>query len=272
MIDNIPSIIFLWSYLTIIWANLAHIWKKKPVTISKSWKFLFGAFFLLAFGDVFHLLPRTYLWFLYTFDGQTLVHSSSMGIFISGFGLIMTGITMTFFYLCFYLFWKEQYINHAEIPGLKKIKEKIKILDGIMYISVIIRPILILLPWNNYGSLPVYYLGVFSFRLITNFPLYVIGIEVLFLFIKSYRATKDSNAVHPDINTAVKNSSVWIIVSFATYTVPLFGIYLVPMLGLFMIPKTIAYLIVLYYMKKYFLNNASVQHPDPSNTATITQK
>ncbi len=273
MIDSIPSIAFLWCYMAIIWGNLIHIWKKKPQMISKSWSLLFGAFFLLAFGDVFHLLPRTYLWYLYTFENQTTIYASSTGIFIYGIGLILTGITMTFFYLFFYLSWKNQYIIQSNSPKLQGIKSKIKIFDGIIYGSVIIRTILILLPWNNYGSAPVYYLGILSFRLITNIPLYIIGFVVLYLFLKSSSATKDSNHIHPDINIALKQSSIWIIVSFIMYTFPLLGINLIPLLGIMMIPKTIAYLIVLYYMKKYILLNPSLtQMPKKSDTIIIDKK
>ena len=259
MIDNIPSIIILWIYMAIIWGNIIQIWKKRPKKISKSWSLLFGAFFLLAFGDVFHLLPRTYLWYSYSIQNQTDIYTSSIGNFIYGGGLIMTGITMTFFYLLFYLFWKEQYIKKIEIPELQRIKEKIKILDIIAYGSIIIRTILILLPWNKYGSEPVYYFGILSFRLLTNFPLYVIGVQVLFLFLKSYNVTKNMNLIHPDINKAVKQSSIWIIVSFVTYTFPLLGNHLVPLFGMMMIPKTIAYLIVIYIMKKFILLNPSLE-------------
>ena len=259
MIDNIPSIIFLWIYMAIIWGNIIQIWKKRPKKISKSWSLLFGAFFLLAFGDVFHLLPRTYLWYRYSLQNQIDIYTSSIGVFIYGGGLIMTGITMTFFYLLFYLFWKEQYIKDIEIPELQRIKGKIKILDIIAYGSIIIRTILILLPWNKYGSEPVYYFGILSFRLLTNFPLYVIGVQVLFLFLKSYNVTKSMNLIHPDINKAVKQSSIWIIVSFVTYTFPLLGNHLVPLFGMMMIPKTIAYLIVLYIMKKLILLNPSLE-------------
>ncbi|UYP46975.1 hypothetical protein NEF87_003260 [Candidatus Lokiarchaeum ossiferum] len=257
MIDNIPSIIFLWCYMFIIWGNLIHIWMKKPAERAKSWKLLFGAFFLLAFGDVFHLLPRTYLWFQYSIGHQIDIYTSPMGVSIYGIGLILTGITMTFFYLLFYLFWKEHFINRVNIPGLLNIKKRIKIFDGIAFGSVIIRNILILLPWNNYGSEPVLYLGFISFRLLTNLPLYIIGLEVLYLFLKSTRKTQSTNVVHPDITTALKRSSVWIIVSFVTYTITLLGSPAIPLLGMMMIPKTIAYLLVFYYMKKFILLNPS---------------
>ncbi|WP_371802471.1 hypothetical protein [Candidatus Lokiarchaeum ossiferum] len=257
MIDNIPSIIFLWCYMFIIWGNLIYIWIKKPMVITKSWKLIFGAFLLLAFGDVFHLVPRTYLWFQYSINHQTDIYTTSIGINVYGFGLIMTGITMTFFYLLFYLFWKEQFIKFVDVPALKSIKSRIRILDGIAFGSVILRTILILLPWNHYGSEPTYYLGFMSFRLLTNLPLYIIGIEVLVLFLKSTQKTPGSEVVHMDIQIALKRSSVWIIVSFITYTITLLGSPVVPLLGMMMIPKTIAYLLVFYYMKKFILLNPS---------------
>ncbi|MHA1619745.1 MAG: hypothetical protein ACTSVZ_10735 [Promethearchaeota archaeon] len=254
MIDNAPSILFLWSYMGIIWWALVRTWRKKPKNPSKSWILLFGAFFLLAFGDVFHLLPRTYLWFQYSFNNQLDIYNTQLGILIYGIGLIFTGITMTVFYLFFYLFWKEEYINHLDIPGLSKIKSKIRIYDRIAYASVIIRSILLFLPWNNYGSSPVYYLGFISFRLLTNLPLYVIGMEVLLLFMKGFHVTRNSGVIPSNINYALNKSSIWIIVSYITYTISLLGSPLLPILGMLMIPKTIAYLLVLYYMSKYIIN------------------
>ncbi len=258
MIDSAPSILFLWCYLGTIWWVLVRTWKNKPKNPPKSWTLLFGAFFLLAFGDVFHLLPRTYLWFQYSFNSQLDIYTSPLGIMISGIGLIFTGATMTVFYLFFYLFWKEQYINHLDILGLAKTKNKIRIYDGIAYASVIIRSILLFLPWNNYGASPVYYLGFLSFRLLTNFPLYVIGMEVLLLFLKGYNVTKNSGAIPSDVNHALKHSSIWIIVSFITYTISLLGSPIFPIFGMLMIPKTIAYLLVLYYMQKHILNNSAL--------------
>lgn len=269
MIDNIPSIIFLWCYMLIIWGNLIHIWMKKPSKRTKSWNLLFGAFFLLAFGDVFHLLPRTYLWFQYSVKNQSSIYTSSMGVSIYGIGLILTGITMTFFYLLFYMFWKEHFINHVNVPGLRKIKDRIRIFDGIAYGSVIIRTILILLPWNNYGSEPVLHFGFISFRLLTNLPLYIIGLEVLYLFLKSTRKAQSSDIVHSDITTALKRSSIWIIVSFATYTITLLGSPVIPLLGMMMIPKTIAYLLVFYYMKKFVLLNPSSMKFEKEITVAI---
>ena len=258
MIDNAPSILFLWVYMGIIWFALVRTWKKKPKkSSSKSWNFLFGAFFLLAFGDVFHLLPRTYLWVQYALNNQVDIYTNPVGISIYGIGLIFTGITMTVFYLFFYLFWKEQYINHLDILGLANIKNKIRIYDGIAYASVIIRTLLILLPWNNYGTTPVYYWGFLSFRLLTNLPLYIIGMEVLLLFLKGYHVTKNSGEISIGVNHALKQSSIWIIVSFITYTITLLGSPILPILGMMMIPKTIAYLLVLYFMQKFILTNPS---------------
>jgi len=212
---------------------------------------------LLAFGDIFHLIPRTYLWYAYTYQGQTAIYDSSMGIAIYGFGLIMTGITMTIFYLGFYYFWKETYLKTKNITVLSKIQEKIRIYDGIAIGSVIIRTILILLPWNNWGSSPEYYYSVFSFRLLTNLPLYVIGMEVLYLFYISTKSEEITKQMPNNITFALKNCVIWIIVSYVTYTITLFGVPVMPILGMMMIPKTIAYLIVLYYMSRYIMMNSS---------------
>ncbi|MHA1672373.1 MAG: hypothetical protein ACTSYI_01980 [Promethearchaeota archaeon] len=188
-----------------------------------------------------------------------------MGILINGTGLILTGITITLFYLLFYLFWKEQFITHVDLPGLQDVKKKIKTFDILAYGSMLFRVILILLPWNHYGGTPVYYLGVLSFRLITNLPLYILGFEVVYLFVKSIRNTKDSDEIHLNIIKALKHSSIWITVSFISYTISLLGTPLVSLFGMMMIPKTIAYLAVLLYMKKYILVNPSLTQSIENN-------
>jgi hypothetical protein len=258
MIDNAGSILFLWAYMITIWIVVVITWKNKPEKIPPQWKYLFGSFFLLAFGDIFHLLPRTYIWYQYSIQNQLDAYVTDLGIQIYGIGLIFTGITMTFFYLGFYLFWKSTFIEKKDIPELSKIKENIKIFDIIAISSCIIRTILIFLPWNNWGTSPIYHYQIFSFRLITNLPLYVIGIEVLYLFMKSLKIKTDISQIPEKVMIAIKGSTIWIIVSYVTYTITILGVNVEPMLGMMMIPKTIAYLIVLYYMYKNILNEKMV--------------
>jgi len=234
------------------------LWLSRPAAPNKQWKYLFMSFFLLAFGDIFHLIPRTYLWYVFTYQGDTTIYDSAMGIQIYGFGLIMTGITMTIFYLGFYYFWKETYLNTTQIPALDKMRQNIRIYDWTAIGSVIIRTILILLPWNNWGSSPVYYYSVFSFRVLTNLPLYVIGMEVLYLFYISSKSKEINQHAPKEITFALKNCVIWIIVSYVTYTITLFGVPVLPILGMMMIPKTIAYLIVLYYMYRYIMTNPTL--------------
>ncbi|MHA1821919.1 MAG: hypothetical protein ACTSVC_15710 [Promethearchaeota archaeon] len=255
MIDNFGSIIFLWTYMAIIWAVVIKLFLKKPQKPKRNniWKYLFLSFFLLAFGDSFHLLPRTYLWYLYTFQNQVNIYNTEVGIMIYAIGLMATGITMTFFYLMFYYFWKDVYLKDNGIKELQDIKTKVKIYDQIAVWSVIIRIILIFMPWNRWGTEPTYYFGVLSFRIITNIPLYVIGFEVLILFIKSVSVEGINEIVPKDINYAVKNSAIWIIVSYTCYTITIFGVPINPLYGMFMIPKTIAYIVVVYYLYKYIL-------------------
>lgn len=256
MIDNFGSILFLWFYMLTIWMAVIKYWNIRPSVKQKSWYYIFYSFMLLAFGDIFHLIPRTYLWIEYTFKNNANVYDSEIGVFIYGFGLILTGVTMIFFYLGFYLFWKEEILSKVKVnPKFVSIEKNIMIFDNTAYISIILRIILILLPWNNWGTEPTYYYDFWNFRLLTNLPLYVIGFEVLYLFIKTSIELKNEFKIHPEFLYAIKNSAIWIIVSFVTYTITVLGVHAYPLLGMMMIPKTIAYLIVLYYMGKYVLGN-----------------
>ncbi|MHA1791265.1 MAG: hypothetical protein ACTSVI_01390 [Promethearchaeota archaeon] len=270
MVDNFGSIIFLWSYMVIVWFVVIRLWFKRPTNPSKEWKALFMAFFLLAFGDSFHLLPRTYLWYRYTFENALDIYTSAIGVIVYGVGLIFTGITMTFFYLMFYYFWKELYLERNDIPGLDGIKKHVKIHDVIAHLSVISRIFLILLPWNNWGGEPEYCCTFLSFRLVTNIPLYVIGLQVVYLFIRSLLIKDINEKVPGKVSKAVKNSSIWIIVSYTCYTITLIGVAFYPLFGMFMIPKTVAYIVVVYYMYKYVLSDKELT--TISSKATIEKK
>ena len=65
MIDNWGSTIFNILYLSIIWVVLIIVAiQNKGKDKSKEWELGFKAFFLLAFGDMFHLVSRTVIFFL----------------------------------------------------------------------------------------------------------------------------------------------------------------------------------------------------------------
>lgn len=252
MEDRIYSIAFLLAYMAIIWIIVLITAKKKPSETDPAWKWSFGSFVLLAFGDFFHLVPRTYLWYLFDIQGQTDIYTSELGIFLYGFGLVMTSITVTLFYFGMYMFWRHTYAINDKIKEYSEHKSLLQYLDMIAIASVLFRICLIAFPMNEWGSDPVYINGWFSFRYLTNIPLYVIGVEVIILFITGAKKAEETDAVDSYINSVVKKSAIWIIISYVCYSITVFGVSVEPMLGMFMIPKTIAYLVILWYFYKLY--------------------
>ena len=68
MQDNLESIIFIIFYLTVIWYFLIsiihkNIKEKSFKSQDQIWKWTFLSYFLLAFGDMFHLGFRIYIYF-----------------------------------------------------------------------------------------------------------------------------------------------------------------------------------------------------------------
>lgn len=248
MQDNWGSIAFLILYLGIIWTLLFIIIIKNIKNHSfkqrdNVWKWTFLAYFLLAFGDNFHLGFRIYIFF------GNLDFNSEFTKFLFGTGYIATSITMTYFYVAFLHVWAKLYGKKYSTPN------KVKNYFVIIYIAFIIRVILIFLPYNHwYDYEPALDFG-FDFGIITSIPLYVIGLVTVGLMYKSSKAeARNPSGINPDWNKSNYKASLWFMVSFICYTITLVTVVYIPVTGLFMIPKTIAYLIAMYYHYKYLLN------------------
>lgn len=247
MQDNWGTISFLIFYLAFIWIFLFIIIIKnlKNKTFkqkSSVWKWIFLAYFLLAFGDIFHLGFRIYLFL------ANIEFNSDLTKLLLGTGYVITGITMTYFYIAFLHAWSKLYGNKYSKPS------SIKTYFAIAYLAFIIRILLILLPYNHYFDFdPPLDFG-FDFGIITSIPLYVIGFITIGLMFKSSKAEKNEfTGINININKANYIASVWFIVSFICYSFTTFLVVYFPLTGMFMIPKTVAYLIALYYHYKYVL-------------------
>ncbi|MFX0148321.1 MAG: hypothetical protein ACFE8E_11330 [Candidatus Hodarchaeota archaeon] len=247
MEDNWGTISFLIFYLAFIWIFLAlaiikglrsHTLNQK----SSVWKWTFLSYFFLAFGDVFHLGFRIFL-----FLAEVPLESELFKLLL-GIGYVVTGVTMTYFYIALLHAWSKLYGEKYSSPS------KIKLYLGISYVAFITRIILILLPYNHwFDYIPPLDFG-FDFRIITSIPLYVIGFITVGLLFKDSKAEKNEfTGINININKANYMASIWFIVSFACYSITLFGVVYISLLGLFMIPKTVAYLVALYYHYKYLL-------------------
>ncbi|MHA1734671.1 MAG: hypothetical protein ACTSU5_22265 [Promethearchaeota archaeon] len=245
MIDNVGSVSFNLAYLAVIWCALLVVLAKAPREKSPEWKAVFYAFLALGVGDFFHLVTRTAVFFAAQSDG-TGVYDLDSTVWLIGFGLICTSVTVQVFYVGLYYYWRAGEARRLEKGGREKPAEAFFKLDIVVISSTIFRFVLLAYPQNQFG---VQATGLNWFRILTNVPLFVIGILVVVLFLR--RANVEESAELPGFSerdrSMVKNSAVWILVSYACYSLTIFLSWWNPLFGMAMIPKTLAYLAVLYY-------------------------
>lgn len=253
MIDNLGSVIFNLAYLGTIWAAIVIVLVKAPAEKTPEWKWVFGAFLLLGFGDIFHLVTRTIVFVAgLQYADPAAIYAEQATIYLLGVGLVMTSITVQVFYLGMYMYWRAGEVRRLEAMNKTEEDPRLFKLDITAVAATIFRVVLIMYPQNRWGAQVEGYNLV---RLLTNVPLYVIGIECLVLFYQRARATghDDIPGFAPADRKMVKNSAHWILVSYACYSLTLFLSPVNAYFGMAMIPKTVAYLVVLWYFYKGLL-------------------
>ena len=215
---------------------------------SVTWKWTFLAYFLLGFGDIFHLGLRIIIFFAGWGPDDHLTN------LLMGWGYILTGVTMTYFYIAIFHAWSKVYGEKHSTPS------KVKLYMAIEYIAFLVRLFLVSLPYNRwYGGDATVDFG-FDFRIISAIPIYVIGLLTVFLlFTSSKKEMSASSEIDPELNRANFYAAIWYMVSFATYSVTTFLVAIYPLTGLFMIPKTIAYLFAFYNHYKGILNKEELE-------------
>lgn len=184
----------------------------------KDAKMFGGMALLLGLGDAFHLIPRVLSHL--TENGFTKYSS------LLSYGQLITGITMTLFYVLFFLYYRQR----SEDKSLTKI---------IIVVSlVVIRLVTLALPQNNWGGEGNYLMGI-----IRNIPFALLG---GFIIVWCYQNKNKEG---------LKFTSECITVSFLCYLVVVLGATFVPSLGAFMMPKTVAYILLIVVGYKYFIKN-----------------
>ena len=162
---------------------------------------------VLGFGDAFHLIPRV----VKNINGE-----SDRVKWWMNFGLVVTSITMTIFYVILFYIWKLQYNKSINI-----------IITLSIWITVLLRITICLLPYNKWFTG-----GNKKLSLFRNIVFVITGIIEIILFIilgNSYGITM----------------AICILLSFIFYMpVALFGKDN-KKLGMLMIPKTIMYIIMI---------------------------
>lgn len=246
--DNMGSAIFMIAYLVIIWIFLLKLLiknlREKPFKERAGfWKWTFLAYFLLGFGDLFHLGFRIYIYFAGIGPDETFTNIAI------GSGYVISGLTMTYFYIAIFHSWSQIYGEKYSNPS------KIKLFTIILYIAFILRIFLVILPFNRWfeGDATVDF--GFDFRIITAIPIYIIGIPSVYLLFKDSKTEmKNPTGIDINLNKGNYKATIWFLISYATYTVTLLFVANFPLTGMFMIPKTIAYIVAFFYQYKNMLN------------------
>lgn len=180
---------------------------------------LFGVMaMLLGIGDSFHLIPRV---ISHLSPGGFKAHAAALS-----WGQFITSITMTVFYVLYYIYYKNQ-------SG-----DKSKVKDGLIYSLAIARILLVLMPQNNWGHVP----GNYIFGIYRNIPFLLMGILLI------YWSFKNRNI------KALKNMDILIALSFIFYIPVVLFSQKYPVVGALMMPKTVAYLLIVYSGYKYFID------------------
>lgn len=180
---------------------------------------LFGIMaIILALGDSFHLIPRI-VSHLSPGGFEANINALSWGKFV-------TSITMTIFYVLYYYFYRKQ---TGDYDNKKKI---------LVYVLAVIRILLALMPQNNWGTAnEAYEWGIYR-----NIPFLILGI---LLIIWSYKEKE---------KPGLKNMWWLMLLSFAFYIPVVLFSKKYPAVGALMMPKTIAYLLIVVFGFKYFVD------------------
>ena len=173
---------------------------------------------LLGLGDGFHLIPRV------------MSHLSPNGfsryLGLLSWGEFVTGITMTLFYLLFYRYYQS-------VSG-----DRDKRKTRLVYVFVVLRLLLVLLPQNGWGTE-----GNYVFGLLRNVPFVLLGLELALWTAKAKN------------KPGLEHTSLLIAASFLFYIPVVIGVRFVPLLGLLMIPKTIAYVLLVRVGYRHFVSS-----------------
>lgn len=173
---------------------------------------------LLGAGDAFHLLPRV---ISHLSPGGFEAHALALS-----YGKMVTGITMTIFYVLYYFYYRE-------ITKDSDNKKK-----WIILLLAAVRIVLVLLPQNNWGSGGSYTMGI-----VRNIPFLIMGI---LLMIWSYKKKYFDG---------LRYMSLLIFLSFLFYVPVVLWVDKVPALGALMMPKTVAYVFIVVGGFNHFIRD-----------------
>ena len=163
---------------------------------------------ILGCGDAFHLIPRVLNYFV---DAD---FTAALGV-----GKLITSISMTVFYLLLYYIWL----------GYYRMREN-KRVTGVLWMLLIIRVILCLLPQNGWMENST----DLVWGMIRNIPFVLLGAAICAIFFQKRKNDR-----------IFRFFWLLILLSFLFYIPVAVGAGLLPMLGMLMLPKTVCYILMI---------------------------
>ena len=184
--------------------------KSKPGSNSRLFAYMT---LILVFGDMFHLVPRIYGFYFGLTENVMIAQ---------GYGKMVTSITMTFFYIILYVFWRKRYY----ISGKRHYT--------VMMILLSVSRILLCVNPSNQWTLAntAYEWGIYR-----NIPFMLIGILMIYIFYSTRNKLE---------NDSLRNMWLAILLSFFFYLPVILFVDFIPAVGMLMIPKTIAYVWMIF--------------------------
>ncbi len=210
------------TYLCILWALFIAATVRIPrlsVERRRSAIWILAAFFLLAFGDSFHLISQAYE----TVTGINPL-SPFLGLTWAGFGRLASSVTLTIFYLCLLFYCQRKFDLRW---------------TGWMWLPLAgfaVRLVLLAFSQNNWDG------GRTLWSIWRNIPFVIQGVGVMALLLQ--QAPHHS----PPLRRQLQTLAYAILVSFATYAGTVVGVFWHPAFGALMLPKTIAYVAVVWLL------------------------
>lgn len=197
-------------FVTVIVFSILIILKTKK---AKAFYLFAGAFLLLAFGDVFHLVPRAIGLFMGTLDNPPADLAQDLGT-----GKLITSITMSIFYVLMYWFI-------YSLTG----KKHNRYVDLAVVGLFMLRIVFCAFPQNGWKDNSYN----FGWAFLRNVPFVALGIIVIILALEKLKNRKWLQWM-------------WLLISlsFAFYLPVVFFASANSWVGMFMLPKTICYMIL----------------------------
>jgi hypothetical protein len=256
--SDTASLITMIVYMCFIWPIVLYtLIRHRGVPEKTGARIVFFAILFLITGDSALMITRIVCHFMYVASKI----SRETGFVVQGWGLIASSITMNCFYYCLYRYGARH--DAAQSSPCYSAASAAWI-HRLALFFVFARIAMVWCPQNKWFVDPV---GLDrTFRYFTNIPLYAQGLIAGIVLWKNIATAPSTGALSAgtplvapcmDYNQTIGKILAWMLISFICYTITMFGMPISPMFGMAMLPKSLAYMMMVYYLFRLELNTAN---------------